>query len=255
MKSMEHNEIESNILKFLYFTWSEHSRNGVVPLDAIRTMFIDDAPFDAAVNFLIQRGMIEQVAKATTEAIATYRITPEGIFHAENSGTVPKSEAENHREIRNCILKCLSESPEIWFFPWPLAYGVLGYLRETSRDDDFLKQVEPTPDKTYIWTNLELLVDLGLVEHNESSFHITKEGFRRYSSAETDYLGKQSKPRTGDNYLANLLIIWDPEIVNQDDYVSLITALGDLVRSEGGIGVERIGHSEVGIHVGEGTLV
>jgi cell division protein FtsZ len=55
--------------------------------------------------------------------------------------------------------------------------------------------------------------------------------------------------------LADALIVWDPEIVDPDDYVSLVTALGDLVRSQGGIGVERIGHLEVDIPIWEGLLV
>lgn len=54
--------------------------------------------------------------------------------------------------------------------------------------------------------------------------------------------------------LADALIVWDPEVVNHTDYVTLITALGDLVRSQGGIGVERIGHLGMGIPVSEDIL-
>lgn len=55
--------------------------------------------------------------------------------------------------------------------------------------------------------------------------------------------------------LADALIVWDPEVVAHEDYVTLITALGDLVRSQGGIGVERIGHLGIGIPVSEDMLV
>jgi hypothetical protein len=55
--------------------------------------------------------------------------------------------------------------------------------------------------------------------------------------------------------LADALIVWDPEVVHHADYVTLITALGDLVRSQGGIGVERIGHLGVGIPIDEDILV
>jgi TIR domain len=54
--------------------------------------------------------------------------------------------------------------------------------------------------------------------------------------------------------LADALIVWDPEVIDHTDYVTLITALGDLVRSQGGIGVERIGHLGMGIPVSEDIL-
>jgi hypothetical protein len=36
------------------------------------------------------------------------------------------------------------------------------------------------------------------------------------------------------------IIIWDPEIITEQEYTDLVTALGDIVRASGGIGVERI---------------
>lgn len=53
----------------------------------------------------------------------------------------------------------------------------------------------------------------------------------------------------------DVLIVWDPSVVEPDDYAALITALGDLVRAEGGIGVERIGHEGFDIPVSKGILV
>jgi hypothetical protein len=58
-----------------------------------------------------------------------------------------------------------------------------------------------------------------------------------------------------DQHLADALIVWNPQTVDPDDYVALIVALGDLVRSEGGIGIERIGHLGTDISVSEGMLV
>jgi hypothetical protein len=54
---------------------------------------------------------------------------------------------------------------------------------------------------------------------------------------------------------AEFLVCWDPDVVAIEDYATLITALGDIVRSEGGIGVERIRQLGFGIPVNEGALV
>jgi cell division protein FtsZ len=42
--------------------------------------------------------------------------------------------------------------------------------------------------------------------------------------------------------LSDIVILWDPEVVSVTDYVMLVTSLGDLVRSQGGAGVERVNH-------------
>ena len=49
-------------------------------------------------------------------------------------------------------------------------------------------------------------------------------------------------PKNGDHaeVAGECLIVWDPEIVSPEDYAELVTALGDLVRASGGVGVERI---------------
>ena len=38
----------------------------------------------------------------------------------------------------------------------------------------------------------------------------------------------------------SFVIVWDPEIISEDDYADLVTALGDIVRASGGEGVQRI---------------
>jgi cell division protein FtsZ len=65
----------------------------------------------------------------------------------------------------------------------------------------------------------------------------------------------KAEPQIQDKYLGDVIIVWDPDVVEPADYVSLVTALGDLVRIEGGIGVERIREQGFGIPVGEEILV
>jgi ATP-dependent Clp protease ATP-binding subunit ClpA len=50
-------------------------------------------------------------------------------------------------------------------------------------------------------------------------------------------------------------IIWDPAIVEIDDYARLVSALGELVRAAGGTGVERLDSISAGVPVGAGVLV
>lgn len=45
----------------------------------------------------------------------------------------------------------------------------------------------------------------------------------------------------------SIVIVWDPELVSEEDYGELVAAVGNLVRSEGGIGVERIGSLGFGV--------
>lgn len=54
---------------------------------------------------------------------------------------------------------------------------------------------------------------------------------------------------------AGIVIVWDPESVDADDYAKLIANLGELVRYEGGKGVERVGHSGYTVNVSEGVTV
>jgi len=51
------------------------------------------------------------------------------------------------------------------------------------------------------------------------------------------------------------VIVWDPEAVTEAEYAALVSALGDLVRAEGGLGIERIGSQSYGVPVPQGSLV
>ena len=53
----------------------------------------------------------------------------------------------------------------------------------------------------------------------------------------------------------DITIAWDPEIVSEQDYVSLVLALGDLVRASGGLGIIRSGTTRVGVTSNRGVLV
>jgi Pentapeptide repeats (8 copies) len=53
----------------------------------------------------------------------------------------------------------------------------------------------------------------------------------------------------------SLAVAWDPDILSEADYGELITALGDLVRSEGGAGVRRVVNKLFGVNVEAGVLV
>ena len=49
-------------------------------------------------------------------------------------------------------------------------------------------------------------------------------------------------------------VIWDPALISPKEYADLITAIGDVVRAAGGIGVERKGSDHFGAKVGTGVL-
>jgi ATP-dependent Clp protease ATP-binding subunit ClpA len=44
-------------------------------------------------------------------------------------------------------------------------------------------------------------------------------------------------------------IIWDPTIVEPEDYARLVSALGELVRAEGGAGIQRLDSTAAGVPV------
>lgn len=49
------------------------------------------------------------------------------------------------------------------------------------------------------------------------------------------------------------VIVWDPEILDDDEYAEIVTALGDAVRESGGKGVRRIGSQSIGLPVSDGV--
>jgi hypothetical protein len=45
-----------------------------------------------------------------------------------------------------------------------------------------------------------------------------------------------------------IVVVWDPELINAQEYKELVTAIGDLVRESGGVGVQRIQSATIGVH-------
>ncbi len=39
---------------------------------------------------------------------------------------------------------------------------------------------------------------------------------------------------------AQIVVAWDPRVISDEEYAELICALGDLVRAEGALGIERV---------------
>lgn len=54
---------------------------------------------------------------------------------------------------------------------------------------------------------------------------------------------------------SDFTVVWDPEVVSPKDYADLVAAMGDLVRAEGGAGVERIREQGFGVPTGKGAKV
>lgn len=55
------------------------------------------------------------------------------------------------------------------------------------------------------------------------------------------------EPLEGETGPPAVAIVWDPQFVTEDEYAELVAALGDLVRIEGGLGIERVRSRGIGI--------
>ena len=54
---------------------------------------------------------------------------------------------------------------------------------------------------------------------------------------------------------AGFVFAWDPAVVTEEQYADLIGALGDLARSEGAIGIERVRTKGLGVTIGQRATV
>jgi hypothetical protein len=52
-----------------------------------------------------------------------------------------------------------------------------------------------------------------------------------------------------DNVKPDIVIIWDPEVITEDEYASIVAAIGDIVRASGGIGIARISSRTITVNV------
>jgi hypothetical protein len=51
-----------------------------------------------------------------------------------------------------------------------------------------------------------------------------------------------------------IVIAWDPEALDQHDYADLVSALGDLARAEGGVGIQRLRDATLEVTIEAGVL-
>ena len=40
---------------------------------------------------------------------------------------------------------------------------------------------------------------------------------------------------------ATIVIAWDPDVISEQEYAQITSALADMVRAEGGTGIQRVG--------------
>jgi uncharacterized protein YjhX (UPF0386 family) len=166
MSPEQQREIAQKILVSLYEAWAEHT---IISLDPVRDEGgWDESLFDTVVEKLEkQRGLIKSYGSSYS-----YKITPDGIFHAEDNGLVPLAETEKHRQIRTHILKYLSNL----------------YDKKGSREHEHWEKIAdgaPVDDNDDLLIDLELLRETGDVESvSTSSFRITDRGLQNYRGAD-----------------------------------------------------------------------
>ena len=73
-----------------------------------------------------------------------------------------------------------------------------------------------------------------------TGFELAQNSPDAYPSQDSSKAGQRSDHDDALSPLPDIVVAWNPEVVQSDDYALLITALGDLVRGDGGVGVERL---------------
>jgi hypothetical protein len=236
MNENEHG-IARQILEELYNAWERQTK---ISFDNVKDQGGWNRSDFRAVLYKLEK---QQGLIVNSGAPYGFEITPAGITYAEENVIALIDKAEQHKKIRQHVLAFLADLYE--------RNGV-----EAEAHYEKIVESIPVENRREILVNLLLLTDMGdIQEVSINTFRITGKGLKRYHSTKVEQQDEQAESLKLDSYSADVLIVWDPEAVDKDDYASLITALGDLVRSEGGIGVERIGHLGFGIPVSESTLV
>jgi hypothetical protein len=54
---------------------------------------------------------------------------------------------------------------------------------------------------------------------------------------------------------SNIFVVWDPAVVDPEDYAEMVAAIGDLARASGGLGVSRQYGQQLGVLAMDGELV
>jgi hypothetical protein len=52
-----------------------------------------------------------------------------------------------------------------------------------------------------------------------------------------------------------IVIVWDPELISEEDYADVIEAVGNVVRSHGGLGIKLLRSNTYGAMVDEGVVL
>ncbi len=94
-------EIARKLLAVLYNDWAHHQG---ISLNSLRNEEQwDKNDFDSVIGRLKDLGVIEN---GTSNS---FRLTPDGVLHAEDNAFVPETEVKRHRELRTKALAFLAD--------------------------------------------------------------------------------------------------------------------------------------------------
>ncbi|MBA2114660.1 hypothetical protein [Bremerella alba] len=81
--------------------------------------------------------------------------------------------------------------------------------------------------------------------------------FKMSQQLQQDVLQNETREKVNGELLSPPMIeiIWDPEIISHEEYSDIVKALGDLARSQGALGVERIRSTSCDVPTSEGALL
>lgn len=109
---------------------------------------------------------------------------------------------------------------------------------------------------TYQVTPLHLLIGLarvpGITKEKVVPTKKHMEKLREHTRGASAVVAPRPKSHVQSG-VARLLVVWDPDVLSEDEYAELISLLGDLVRSHGGIGLRRLDLQTVGVVSGVGV--
>jgi hypothetical protein len=54
---------------------------------------------------------------------------------------------------------------------------------------------------------------------------------------------------------AGFVVVWDPDILSEEEYANLVKAIGDVIRTHGGIGVRLLEQNTFEASVEEGAMI
>jgi class 3 adenylate cyclase len=105
----------------------------------------------------------------------------------------------------------------------------------------------------HLWRDFDRLIELASVTPATDSTPVPPDAFGpMWPDGEPEW-AKPAVVGEGPLPEPRIAVVWDPEVVTEDEYAELIDILGDTVRANGGIGVERI--KDLGCEVTAGVGV